>query len=129
MGAGGWLTGMVQSMFTNEKYMNAYDTGLPGFPMATTSVEDGLAQVDCWFGGLIALGIGPQMTTDPVSAKKMPLAAFVPRVRFWNTMYARYGHASVDHISVLAGLDECSIYGCGKSFLLELRCGHCVNYY
>ena len=125
--AGSWLIGMVSSMYTNEMALNAYDTGINVF-FEDTSVNTAEAQVDCWFGGLIALGIGPQMTTDPVSAFKPPLSTILPRIKFWNELFVKYGHSMGRDtigggISGLGGVDTCTIYGCGTSFLLELSGG------
>jgi hypothetical protein len=42
--------------------MNAYDAGIGVF--INNAPDSALDQVDCWCGGLIALGIGPQFTTS-----------------------------------------------------------------
>lgn len=77
--------------------------------------------MDCWFGGLIALGIGPECTTSNGPAFKPPLLQLLPRIKFWNHRHARHGIASVaNKITALNGQDVCSIYGCGTDFLLEL---------
>ena len=70
--AEGWLVGMVQSMYSNERYMNAYDAGIGNF-LADDSVDSALAQVDCWCGGLISIGVGPQFTTSNGPAFQPPL--------------------------------------------------------
>jgi hypothetical protein len=72
---------MVQSMYANEKTMNAYASGIGVF--INKAPDSALAQVDCWCGGLIALGIGPQFTTDHISAFQPPLAQLLPRIKFW----------------------------------------------
>eukprot|EP01052_Picozoa_sp_SAG31_P033045 SAG31_NODE_3686_length_3988_cov_1.963487_2_plen_280_part_00 len=125
--AGLWLIGMVSSMYTNELAINAYDTGLDVF-FRDTSVDTAEAQVDCWFGGLVALGIGPQMTIDVVTAFKPPVSTILPRIKYWNDKFAQYGHSMGKGIvgtgiSALGGADVCTIYGCGTSFLLELSGG------
>eukprot|EP01050_Picozoa_sp_SAG11_P036314 SAG11_NODE_13755_length_641_cov_0.952030_1_plen_199_part_01 len=118
--AEGWLVGMVQSMYSNEQYVNGYDAGIGNF-LADTSVDSALAQVDCWCGGLISLGIGPQFTTSNAPAFQPPLVSLLPRIKYWNEQLARHGYASVsDKIVALNGEDICSVYGCGTDFLLEL---------
>lgn len=114
---------MVQSMYSNEKFTNAYDTGIGKF-LVDTSEDSALAQVDCWCGGLISIGVGPQFTTSNGPAFQPPLVALLPRIRFWNQRLVRYGYASVaNKITALNGEDTCTIYGCGTDFLLELGGG------
>lgn len=111
---------MIQSMYSNEKYINAYDTGVGNF-LADTSVDSALAQVDCWCGGLISIGVGPQFTTSNGPAFQPPLLELLPRIKFWNQRLVQHGYASVaNKITALNGEDACTIYGCGTDFLLEL---------
>lgn len=110
---------MVQSMYSNEKTQNGYDAGIGVF--INKAPDSALDQVDCWCGGLIALGIGGQFTTDHVSAFQPPLAQLLPRIKFWNQRLAWHGIASVaNKITALNGEGVCTIYGCGTDFLLEL---------
>jgi len=65
------------------------------------------------------------MTTSAETAFKPPLSTILPRIKYWNENFARYGHSMGRDtvgggISALGGVDTCTIYGCGTSFLLEL---------
>ena len=63
---------------------------LNGYWTSMLSFKDNATEADCWFGGLVAAGIAPQINSDSGSAK----LSLAPRVRWWLDLFRRYGAAT-----------------------------------
>eukprot|EP01051_Picozoa_sp_SAG22_P026214 SAG22_NODE_8159_length_678_cov_1.018998_1_plen_207_part_01 len=59
--------------------------------------KDNVTEADCWFGGLVAAGIAPQLNSDSGSAK----ISLAPRVRWWMDLFRRYGTATESTVRYL----------------------------
>lgn len=68
---------------------NAYNTPVETF--------HNLTEVDCFLGGLIATGIPPQMVGGTTPAGK----ALLPRIKFWNDNFRRFGATTESSVQIL----------------------------
>jgi hypothetical protein len=89
VGGNVWHRQMLINIVELGLLYNAYNTPVDTF--------HNLTEVDCFLGGLIATGIPPQMVggTTPAST------ALLPRVKFWNDNFRRFGATTESSIQIL----------------------------
>ena len=74
-----WLRGMLLKMSRNGLTENAYGIPLYKFLQPSSNLLSALTELDCFLGGLVAIGIAPQIN-QPSTAAVRPLFS---RVRYW----------------------------------------------
>ena len=108
---------MLKRIVENGMILNGYWTSMNDF-------KDNSTEVDCWFGGLVAAGIAPQINSDSGSA----LLSLGPRVRHWLDLFRRYGAATESSVLYLH-FDDMFLIGLkGGTELGDHRCVvvHCL---
>ena len=80
-----WHRKILARMLASGVLVNAYNNAITALPNASV--------VDCFLGGLVAIGVPPQMVdTMPVERTSAALERD-SRVRYWNEMSNMLGHA------------------------------------
>ena len=90
-----WLRGMLLKMSRNDLTENAY--GIPLYKLLQHPNIPATQQLDCFLGGLIAIGIAPQIN-QPSTVAVRPLFS---RVRYWLQLFRVFGSATAASIQIL----------------------------
>lgn len=89
-GGNAWHRQMLVNIVELGLLYNAYNTPVETF--------HNLTEVDCFLGGLIATGIPPQMAFGSGSPAG---TALLPRVKFWNDNFRRFGMTTESSVAIL----------------------------
>ena len=92
-----WLRGMLLKMSRNGLTENAYGIPLYKFLQPSSNLLPALTELDCFLGGLVAIGIAPQIN-QPSTAAVRPLFS---RVRYWLELFKQWGSATAASIDIL----------------------------
>lgn len=87
-----WHEHILLAILSSGVMVNGYHTdiaGSAGYPSLQGQ------QLDCFIGGLVAIGIGPQLSGNPSDA------AVLARLKFWLDLNRRFGQATESTITAL----------------------------